>query len=72
MENTEPITRKPTGSTGDRLYFVFLWPVVSACPHMATADGTQAFAISQRPQQLLRDFPAFQAHDVVLHIVPGE
>ena len=39
---------------------------------MATVGGTQAVAISQCPQQLLRNFPAFQAHDVVLHIVPGE
>lgn len=39
---------------------------------MATVGGTQAVAISQCPQQLLRNFPAFQAHNVVLHIVPGE
>lgn len=29
-------------------------------------------AASKAPQQLLRNFPAFQAHNVVLHIVPGE
>lgn len=39
---------------------------------MATAGGTQPFAVSQRPQQLLRNFPAFYAHDIVLHIIPGQ